>query len=182
MRKLFVIILAIILATTFAGCTNNGKNESKITDTTSSTLSSSEAHSSSPKTDTGELSSLKTTIDDYTVVDENESLQINKISDKSFQQLQKELDTHKQFGKGGMELALIDYEYSICELRKVNVKDKTMYYCAFSDSNDKTRIYIFFWKLNEWSCYDYVKMETGSTKESMQQDKDIVKYISPLDL
>lgn len=36
MRKLFVIILAIILATTFAGCTNNEKTESKITDTTSS--------------------------------------------------------------------------------------------------------------------------------------------------
>lgn len=38
MRELFAIFLAIILAMFFAGCSNNKKTESKISDTTSKTL------------------------------------------------------------------------------------------------------------------------------------------------
>lgn len=144
--------------------------------------STSDIHSNHHKKEIVESSKLKTNINDYTIVDKNKTLQINKISDRSFKHLQEELDTHGRFGRGGMNLSLIDYNYSICELRRVNLKNKNMYYCIFSDKNDEKRIYIFFWKLDEWCCYDYVKIKTDLTKSYSEQNKDIVKCISPLDL
>lgn len=174
MNKNIILIVStflIVFMTVMAGCSGKSLH-----------TSSSEDKSRIEKVDMIESSNLKTNIDEYTVVDENKPLKIKQLCDESFNSLQKELDTHGQFGKGGMELAVIDYKYSVGDLRKVKIENKTMYYCGFSDMDDKTRIYAFFWKLNEWSCYDYVKVKMNSLKKGEQQNDDIIKSISLLDL
>lgn len=173
MKKIiFCVAICLLCIATMVGCSGKDSDNSK--------SSANENNSKQKESQVIQTSEFKSDISDYIVVDNNKALKTKRISDESFRNLKSELDVHGRTGKGGMELSLINYKYSIMELRKVDAEDKTMYYCIFS--NDDERLYIFFWKLSEWSCYDYVVLTVNSLDKNAEQNNGICEYINPLDM
>lgn len=173
-RIISCVVVCFFCIVSLVGCSGKDSNNSK--------SSANRNNSKGQESQVLQASEFKSDISNYKVVDKRKPLKIRRLSDESFRDLISELDVHSRSGNGGMELSLINYLYSIMELRKVDVEDKTMYYCIFSDINDYERLYIFFWKLTEWSCYHYVVLPVNSLDKKAEQNNDIRQYINPLDI
>ena len=180
MKKTITLLIIAILIFCFVSCSE--QNDYKNSKVSSSKNNSYPTEINRSESFEVESSSIRKKIKEYTVINNNRPLKLKTIGEKSLDSLVQNLDVCGRRGIGGMELYIIDYLYSIDEFRKAKVENEKMYYCAYKDKSDKKRIYIFFWKLNEWSCYDYVELKMNTSGYNVQHGKDMVKYINSLDL
>lgn len=175
MKKTIALLVSTIIIIFFVGCEKQKNNQESM-------LVLSESDYIPQETSYINPSDIKEDISEYSIVSDNKPLKIKTMSKKNMNSLVQELKTNSRNGYSGMFLSMIEYKYSMGELRKVNVEDKTMYYCVYSDKGDENRVYIFFWKLNEWACYNYVVLKMDSEGHNVIKGEKMIKYIYSIDL